>query len=336
MKKLTLIIILIISTIYTSFADAPVIDKDVVSKRMVMVGFHATDYKDEELNELKQQIEKGLVAGIVFYGYNVESRNQVKRLIAELNRHNRSFIPLLMAVDEEGGRVQRLTVDKGFVEEPTAQYIAKHMTPDQAEKVYELTARDLADVGFNLNFAPVIDLNINPTSPVIGAIERSYSADVDTVVAYAKAFINAHRKYGIITCLKHFPGHGSAKKDSHQGFTDVSTTWNDIELEPFQRLIADGYADMIMTAHVYNSGIDPDYPATLSKKTISLLQDMGYKGLVISDDLQMGAITDNFSFDDTVKLAIGAGNNILLFSNYFFYEKHYPEKVRQVLGIQTN
>jgi len=336
MKKLILIIFLIVSTIYNSFAEAPVIEKDVISKRMVMVGFHATDYKDEELNDLKDQIEKGLVAGVVFYGYNIESRKQVKRLIAELNRHNHSFIPLLMAVDEEGGRVQRLTVDKGFVEEPTAQYISKHMTPDQAEKVYELTARDLADVGFNVNFAPVIDLNINPSSPVIGAIERSYSADVDTVVAYAKAFINAHRKYGIITCLKHFPGHGSAKKDSHQGFTDVSTTWNDMELEPFQRLIADGYADMIMTAHVYNSGIDPDYPATLSKKTISLLQDMNYKGLVISDDLQMGAITDNYSFEDTVKLAVEAGNNILLFSNYFFYEKHYPEKVRQVLGIPIN
>ncbi|TCK58368.1 glycoside hydrolase family 3 N-terminal domain-containing protein [Seleniivibrio woodruffii] len=336
MKKLIITAILMLSAIYGAFADMPAIDKNIVSKRMVMVGFHATDYKDEELKELKQQIENGLVAGVVFYGYNIESRRQVKRLIAELNSHNRSFVPLMMAVDEEGGRVQRLTVDKGFVEEPTAQYIARHMTPDQAEKVYELTARDLADVGFNVNFAPVIDLNINPASPIIGGIERSYSSNVDTVVAYAKAFINAHRKYGVITCLKHFPGHGSSKKDSHQGFTDVTDTWNDIELEPFQRLISDGYADMIMTAHVFNGGIDPDYPATLSKKTISLLQDMGYKGIIISDDLQMGAIADNYSFEDTVKLAVGAGNNILLFSNYFFYEKRYPEKVRQVLGIQVN
>ncbi|MGE4267236.1 MAG: glycoside hydrolase family 3 protein [Deferribacterales bacterium] len=335
MKKLS-IIIFILSTFYSSFADTSAIDKNVVSKRMVMVGFHATDYKDSELKELKDQIEKGLVAGVVFYGYNIESRKQVKRLIAELNSHNHSFVPLLIAVDEEGGKVQRLTVEKGFTEEPTAQYISSNMTPDQAEQIYELTARDLADVGFNVNFAPVTDLNINPESPVIGAKERSYSADADVVVEYAKAFINAHRKYGILTCLKHFPGHGSAKKDSHQGFTDVSETWSSIELEPFRRLIADGYADMIMTAHVYNSKIDPYYPATLSEKTISLLHNMGFKGFVISDDLQMGAIADNYSFENTVKLARGAGNDILLFSNYFFYEKHYPEKVRAALGIPVN
>ncbi len=331
MKKTLLIFILIFSSVYAAFAAMPL---DRIADRLVMVGFRASAYDDADLDILKSQIEKGLVAGVVLYGYNIDSREQTRKLIAGLNSHNHTDIPLLIAVDEEGGRVQRLTSAKGFHDEPSPQYLAEHYTPEQAEKIYEQMAKDLADVGFNMNFAPVVDLNVNPQSPVIGAIGRSYGADTETVVKYAEAFIRAHRKYGVLTCLKHFSGHGSAMTDSHMGFTDVTDTWNEKELEPYKILIKEGYADMIMTAHVFNANIDPKYPATLSAKHIKLLKDMGYKGIVISDDLQMGAINDNFGFDETVKKSFEAGNNILLFSNYFFYEKRYPEKVRKVLGSE--
>ncbi|MGE4319775.1 MAG: glycoside hydrolase family 3 N-terminal domain-containing protein [Deferribacterales bacterium] len=328
MKKTLLIFILIFSSVYAAFADMPL---DKISSRLVMVGFKASSYDDADLDILKYQIEKGIIAGVVLYGYNIDSREQTRKLIAELNAHNHTDIPLLIAVDEEGGRVQRLTSAKGFHDEQSPQYISEHYSPEQAEKIYEQMAKDLADAGFNMNFAPVVDLNVNPQSPVIGAIGRSYGADTDTVVKYAEAFIRAHRKFGVLTCLKHFSGHGSAMTDSHMGFTDVTDTWDKKELEPYKALIKDGYADMIMTAHVFNAKIDPKYPATLSKKHMSMLQDIGYNGIIISDDLQMGAINDNFGFDETVKKAVEAGNDILLFSNYFFYEKRYPEKVRKVL-----
>lgn len=328
MKK-TLTLLTLILTAFSAFAAMPL---DKISERLVMVGFKASKYDDSDLDTLKGQIEKGIVAGVILYGYNIENREQTKRLIAELNSHNKSDIPLLIAVDEEGGKVQRLSPAKGFSDEPSPQYIAENYSPKQAEKIYEQMAKDLADVGFNMNFAPLVDLNINPKSPVIGAMGRSYGRDTETVVKYAKAFINAHRKYGIVTCLKHFSGHGSAKTDSHMGFTDVTDTWTAEELEPYRRLIKDGYADMVMTAHVFNANIDPKYPATLSNNHMKMLKSLGYKGVIISDDLQMGAINDNFSFEETVKKSVEAGNNILLFSNFFFYEKHYPEKVRAVLG----
>lgn len=329
MNKLTFTIIIFLFVLHSAFAAIPL---DKIADRLVMVGFRAANYNDKDLDVLKSQIDKGLVAGVVLYGYNIENREQTKKLIAEFNSHNKSDVPLLIAVDEEGGTVQRLSADKGFADEPSPQYIAEHMTPEQAEKVYEGMAKELADVGFNMNFGPDVDLNVNPQSPAIGARGRSYGRDVNTVVAYAKAFIDAHRKYGVVTCLKHFPGHGSAKTDSHKGFTDITDTWTKEELEPYRILIRDGYADMIMTAHVFDAAIDPKYPATLSPIYTKMLRDMGYKGIVVTDDLQMGAINSNFTFDDAVRRAAIGGNTILLFSNYFFYEKHYPEKVRAVLG----
>lgn len=331
MNKIIITFLIVFSTICTAFAG---ISLDKAADRLVMVGFKASDYKDSDLDVLKKQIADGQVAGVVLYGYNIVNKEQTKKLIAELKSYNKSDVPLLIAVDEEGGTVQRLSREKGFADEPSPQYISEHMTPQQAEKVYEGMAKELADVGFNMNFGPDVDLNINKESPVIGARGRSYGRDVNTVVTYAKAFIDAHRKYGVVTCLKHFPGHGSAKTDSHKGFTDITDTWTPEELEPYRILIKDGYADMIMTAHVFNSTIDNKYPATLSGKYTKMLHDMGYNGVIVTDDLQMGAINDNYSFEDTVKRAAGNGKTILLFSNYFFYEKHYPEKVRAVLGVK--
>lgn len=163
-------------------------------------------------------------------------------------------------------------------------------------------AATLADLGIGLNMAPVVDLCSNPDNPVIAKYERCFSADPNQVSAQAAAYIDAHHQLGVLTTLKHFPGHGSSRSDSHQGFTDITTTWSETELIPYRCLIAGGRVDAIMTAHVFNARLDDCYPATLSKNVITglLRGELGFDGVVISDDMQMGAIVDHFGFETAI------------------------------------
>lgn len=180
----------------------------------------------------------------------------------------------------------------------------------------------LHDCGINLNLAPVVDLNNNPTNPIIGKIGRSFSSAPDTVCAHASTWITEHRKENILSCLKHFPGHGSSKEDSHLGFVDITDSWDETELIPYENLIADGFADAIMVGHLYNKSFDPDYPATLSFKTIQkiLRQKLHYNGLVISDDMQMSAITDKYGLTEACIMSLAAGIDMLIIGNNLSYD----------------
>jgi len=175
----------------------------------------------------------------------------------------------------------------------------------------------LKENGINCNFAPVVDLSVNPNNKVIVGLERSFGGKATNVTAFAKVQIKEQKKAGILSVLKHFPGHGSSLGDSHLGFVDISDTWNEKELEPYKTLIDENHVDMIMTAHVFNSKLDEEYPATLSYKinTRLLRHKMSYRGVIISDDLQMKAISEHFTLKETVTLAINAGVDILLFGN---------------------
>ena len=179
------------------------------------------------------------------------------------------------------------------------------------------TAQTLKSAGINLNLAPVVDLNINPDNPIIGKYERSFSADPQIVTAHALEVIKAHHESGILTTLKHFPGHGSSRDDSHQGFVDVTDTWSEIELEPFRNIIRAGVCDAVMTAHIFNAHLDSEYPSTLSQPVITglLREKLGWDGVVITDDMGMGAITQYYGFEKAIKLAIQAGCDILAFAN---------------------
>jgi len=177
---------------------------------------------------------------------------------------------------------------------------------------------ELNSLGFNLNFAPVVDININKNNPVIGNLERSFSDDPMKVYEHAGSFIDAMHKYEIITAIKHFPGHGSSTEDSHLGLVDITDTYNqEAELFPYKKLIEDGKADIIMTAHIMNTDIDPGNPATLSSKFLQdiLRGELNYEGVIVSDDMQMGAIIINFGFEEAIVKAINAGCNLLIFSN---------------------
>ena len=216
----------------------------------------------------------------------------------------------LIAVDQEGGLVQRIKFSHKY---PKASTVAKKGLRF-AQKRYETMASELHSLGVNLNFAPVADLAINPNNQVIVKYGRSYG-DLNSVVAYDSVFINAMHKYSVATTLKHFPGHGSSLGDTHKGFVDVTKLWKPIELQPYYKLAK--YTDAIMVAHIYNKILDANYPASLSKSVITnkLRGDIGFGGVVITDDLQMGAIKSHYTLKQTIRLAINAGDDILLFAN---------------------
>src|SRR5690606_13400496 len=175
-------------------------------------------------------------------------------------------------------------------------------------------------LGFSVNFGPVADLAVNPNNQVITKFGRAYGKSAETVAAYDEAFIAAHHAAGLITSLKHFPGHGSSTADSHEGFVDISKTWSKAELEPYRIMFADGYADMVMVGHLYHSdyaGESSKLPASLSPEWIEgvLRGELGFKGVVISDDLEMGAIRKLYDLEETIVHAVNAGTDVLLFSN---------------------
>lgn len=191
-----------------------------------------------------------------------------------------------------------------------------------ARHIYNALAKTLKDGGINCNFAPVVDLAINPKNRVIVGLKRSYSSEPKEVIKYAKIALDSLQKENIIGVIKHFPGHGSSLGDSHNGFVDISKTWSEVELEPYKELIKSGDAHMIMTAHVFNENLDELYPATLSYKinTELLREKLGFNGVVVSDDLQMGAIAKHYTLEQIVTLSINAGVDMLLFGNQLSYQ----------------
>ena len=251
---------------------------------------------------------------------NITSPDQLSELTGEL--HRLASTPLFIAVDQEGGTVARLKESCGFPPSVSAKKLGLINELSITESEADRIAVTLSSHGINLNLAPVVDLELNPENPVIAGKERSFSADPLQVAAHAERFIKAHHRHNVATCLKHFPGHGSSRSDSHAGLVDVTDVWSEAELVPYSRLISAGLCDMVMTAHIFNRNIDPEYPATLSKATIDgiLRKRLLFDGLVISDDLYMGAIARNFSYETAVERAINAGVDMLIIANDKVYE----------------
>ncbi len=247
--------------------------------------------------------------------YNVESPEQVRSLTSALQAE--AAIPLLVTIDQEGGKVNRLKESRGFAKSLSAAELGAKNDPGLTRQLALGTAETLASIGINMNLAPDVDLCLNPENPIIAGKERSYSARPEVVIAHATEVIRAHHEKGILCTIKHFPGHGSSAHDSHLGFVDVTSLWSEVEIEPYRALIDAGLCDAVMTAHIFNGRIDPDYPATLSRKTITgILRDrLGFNGVVISDDMQMGAIAKEYGLETAIQKAIEAGIDIIAFGN---------------------
>ena len=287
-----------------------------------MVGFPGDGEKDPGVIAVRDQLAKGLIGGVVLFPENIASPKRLKNLIAYL-RNARSMPMPFIAVDQEGGKVQRLNRWNGHSNFPSAQRVARnpsYASPEAAQKLYAKMAAELAEAGFNMNLGPVVDLNTNPRNPVIGARGRSFSNDPDTVTALATAFIKAHRAANVLTVAKHFPGHGSSRVDSHKALADVSKTWREVELEPYRRLAKDGLLDAVMVGHLYHPRFSDmeKLPASLSAKAIRALRTktwIDFNGVIISDDMEMGAVRGKFTIDERAVRAIRTGTDIVVFSN---------------------
>lgn len=295
---------------------------------MILTGFSGQTVDAPGFHRVEAQLAQGHIAGVIFFGANIASPAAVPPLTSALRAASTSggLLPLL-AVDEEGGLVQRLKSPQ------TARPLAlAQMEAAERSAVFARLADSVARAGFTLNLAPVVDLH-DSASPAIGRLGRSFSADPDSVTQVASSFIDAHHARGLLTALKHFPGHGSARHDSHDGFVDITDTWRPDELQPFLALIRSGKVDAIMTAHVFHADFDRSHPATLSQAVITdLLRGMlGFEGVVISDDLTMKAIDESYSLEDAVILAVDAGVDLLLTGNFEPDTLDQAEAIRKIL-----
>ena len=290
-------------------------DLDKKIGQMIMIGFPKPEVDHLTLAEVKA----GKAGAIIYFEKNLPPKNTVEAT-KKMNEvyQKAATIPLLICIDQEGGKVNRMKTKYGFPKSVTAAYLGKTKSLDSARFYAASTAKALKNVGFNVNFAPCVDLAINKENTVIVKVERSYSRNPDTVAMFATEVIKQHRQQNIITSLKHFPGHGSSLADTHFGVADVTNTWIADEIKPYKTLLANGYVDAVMTSHIVNKNLDPTgLPGTLSKYVIDSLlrKQLGFNGVVFSDDMQMQAIAKNFSLEETIKLAINAGVDIMCFSN---------------------
>ncbi len=285
--------------------------------QMLIVGFDGLKPGEPGVERAVRQLERGQIGGVILMDRNIRSPKQVRKLTA-LFAGAKASQPPFIAVDQEGGRVQRLSSRKGFHRYPAARRIARSHGPLAAYFVYRRMAEELADAGFNLNFGPVVDLNLNARNHVINGRGRSYGSDPALVAAYAAAFVAAHRHAGVLTSLKHFPGHGSSPTDSHAKLVDITKSWSERELGPYRRLAAQHAIDTVMVGHLYHPEFSEDgLPATLAPNAVAWLrEDLAFDGVVITDDLGMGAVRKQHSLKEALVLAVNAGNDLLLMSNH--------------------
>ncbi|ASP34310.1 glycoside hydrolase family 3 protein [Labrenzia sp. VG12] len=305
--------------------------------QMILVGFLGNRPGHSGFKRVLAQMEAGQIGGVLYLGRNLKDRDTVRQMNAALSEAAASNTPPLIAIDQEGGIVQRLKRHHGFPQTVSAKRMARRSSPDEAQVAYGVLAEGLADWGFTLNLGPVVDVDVNRRNPIIGRLGRSYSRDPGKVAEFGAAFVEAHRGHRVLTALKHFPGHGSSRRDSHKGAVDVSRTWSDKELIPFQQLIDAGKVDLIMTAHVINRGLQGKgkkrVPVSLSETALTgtLRGDLGFTGVIITDDLQMDAIRRTYSLETAVLRAVKAGTDILLFANDKRPDPEIPSKVAKIL-----
>jgi beta-N-acetylhexosaminidase len=283
--------------------------------QMIMVGFYGVNNTDPRFRHIIEDLESGVIGGVLFLARNVQSKLELETMVREVRRCNCSISPLI-AVDEEGGTIERLEERYGFRHTPSAAEIGRS-NEENARNEYERLAKTLFDIGFNMNLAPVVDLNTNPTNPIIGSLDRSFSQDPIIVSRYAKIFIEEHHKQRILTTLKHFPGHGSSSTDSHTTIADVEFSWSPEELIPYRTLIGARLVDSIMVGHLANTpkwgGVATQYGSSAIHQM--LRTDLKFDGVVLSDDLSMESTRLTTSpFPDVIRSAVKAGVDIIIVS----------------------
>ena len=311
---------------------------DQLVGQLIIAGFRSDKVSNN--SNIVRYIKEYNLSGVILYDQDIEknklgSRNikspaQLKMLTDNLQ--SISDNPLFISIDQEGGNVNRLNSSYGFPEFPSWQHIGLLDNDLITKQFAESMSETMTSTGINLNFAPVLDLDYGEKT-YIGKLERAFSGDPKLVIEHSKIFIDTMKNDNIISCGKHFPGQGSAKGDTHNGFIDISESWSVADLLPYTELIESHHLDMIMLSHVFNNKFDPEFPASLSHETItnSLRNDLNFKGVIICDDPSMRAISDNYDFEDMFVLMINSGIDLLCLGNNLHYDPDFiPKAVRAI------
>jgi beta-N-acetylhexosaminidase len=270
---------------------------------------------------------------VILFDRNIASPTQLRNLTNGLAALAPAEVPLLVAIDQEGGRVLRLGPSHGFPDVPSQEAVGTHSIT-YAAAIYRAMADTLSAAGITLNLAPVVDVNVNPRNPAIGALDRSFSAHPAVVTTMARVEIDADHQHGVRVTIKHFPGLGSASANTDFAAVDVTKTWTTAELGPYRDLLG-GDADCVMVGHINNATLDPKWPASLSKATVDglLRGELGWQGPVITDDMQAIAITTRYTRADAIAAALNAGVDLLLFAEATANARFYSDLVDSIEAL---
>ncbi len=277
-----------------------------------LTGFSGTELSDST----KKLIEDGYIGGVMLFRHNIQNRTQVRILAEALQITARAQDPsigLLIAVDQEGGRVNRLDLDS-LTRFPAPYHWGEYQDPYYVEAVAYIISTEARSLGCNINFAPVLDLYNRPDDSIVG--DRSMGVNPIQVGERGVYYLHGAQRAGIASVVKHFPGHGRTTVDSHHQLpvvdVDEKTLLNE-DLLPFQMAIRHG-VEAVMTAHILYPQIDPDFPATLSATLLRglLRERLGFTGVIVSDDIEMGALRNRYSPQEIVKHGLNAGVDIIL------------------------
>jgi beta-N-acetylhexosaminidase len=307
--------------------------------QLLLIGFRGLEITDAD--PIARDLAERNLGGVVLFDQdmtdpslparNIRSARQVAALVKSLQARART--PPFVAIDQEGGCVNRLKPIYGFAPSLSHEELGALNDSEQTYAHAQTIAKTLADLGINFNLAPVLDLDANPDNPIIKGKKRSFSSDPQIVARHAIEFVRAHHRHGILTCAKHFPGHGSSRGDTHLGLVDVTRYWSEQELLPYRRLIEAGLCDTVMTAHIFNANLDPQRPATLSPSVVGgiLRGRLGFDGVALSDDLEMKAISSHYSLGPALQYAIEAGLDVLCLGNNMNFDLNIGQKAADLI-----
>lgn len=342
MKKFLLILFLLCGIFNATYASD--LAEDILLKKqiaqMLIVGFNESTLTKD--NPIYSDIKDLGIGGVILFSRNadktqtklrknIQNFTQLKKLNEDLQ--SIAEIPLFISIDQEGGLVSRLSPSYFVVSTYSAAFLGQKndlkFTYSEAEK----TAKTLSELGINVNFAPVVDIDLNKNSKIISGLKRSYSDNPKIVTAHAREVVLAHNKYNIITTLKHFPGHGSAQGDTHQGFVDITNTYANEEILPYKTLINEKIVQGVMISHLYNKNFDEKYPASMSKNFVTkkLINELNYDGLIFTDDIQMEAIRNNYSFSEALEKSILAGCDVIVIGNNLYYDSQIAKNAVEII-----
>ena len=311
--------------------------------QMLMIGFRGSDLKKD--SDIYRAIKENLGGVMILdrdipsktYNRNIKNPKQLKKLIQDLQKNSQT--KLFISIDEEGGIISRLKSKYGFLSTITPYQMGRDSSLKTTKREADRIINQLSYLGFNINFAPTVDLH-NNKNPIIAGWKRAFSSDKDIVVKNADIFIDKSIDKKIIPIIKHFPGHGNSLADTHYKLADITNTWSEDELYTFKKIIQNRASssksiDIIMVGHLLNKNWDEE-PVPFSEKILNntLRKDIGYDQLIISDDFDMGAISNNYKLEEIVKKSINAGVNILLFSNndkYIGYRENLFWDIKRII-----